>query len=181
MLPEEKPKLLLANRTLVDLCVRLPRRRHVACSTLCHDILSLRRQCPEGDTSCGMTPLVALLPNRRRRGQVDCRSSGSAWRDIWIIAPFFCSCEATLAVGGLVSRDRRSRQACRAGRGAGVRSRCGRRSHCASSRAEEIKPCLVVVGNTVVGGGCLAGVGHDKKGERGSQDSSEPYKSDGVA
>jgi hypothetical protein len=73
MLPEEESKLFLADRTLVDLCVGLPGRRHdVADSAVIQAEAPTGRlweRC-EGDVAGGVAALVAVRARKRVRKRV---------------------------------------------------------------------------------------------------------------
>jgi hypothetical protein len=113
MFPEEEAKLLLADRTLVDLRVGLPWRRHDVADSAVRGgaapagwLLWERCEC---NVAGGVSALVAV--EARRGAQVDGGVSGCAWGYVRIVAPFLCGCQASLAIGRRVAaEDRRARQ-----------------------------------------------------------------------
>jgi hypothetical protein len=110
MLPEEESKLLLANRTSVDLCVWLPGRRHDIADSAVRVAVPTRRRWKgcECHAAGGVSTLVAV--ESWRGAQVDGGVPGSAGGYVRIVAAFLCGSQATLAVRGVVAKDGRSRQ-----------------------------------------------------------------------
>jgi hypothetical protein len=108
MFPEEEAKLLRADRTLVDLRVGLPWRRHDIADSAVRGAALLLWERRESNVAGGVSALVAV--GSRRGAQVDGRVSGCAWGDVRIVAPFLCRCQASLAIGRIVAEDGRARQ-----------------------------------------------------------------------
>jgi len=110
MFPEEESKLLLADRTLMDLWVGLPRRWHDIADSAVRASAStgLRREGGECDVASGMSALMAL--ESRRGAQVDGGVSCCAGGYVRIVAPFLCGGQTSLAIGRVVAEDRRARQ-----------------------------------------------------------------------